>query len=64
MLALIKREIEDNRVFFIAAIILAVIFSVLFVYQQYNRPQVSSKSHLLGIAPFEHLCWLGIPLRI
>ena len=35
MLTLIIREIEDNRVFFIAAVILAVIFSVLFVYQQF-----------------------------
>jgi len=35
MLTLIMREIEDNRVFFIAAVILAVIFGVLFVYEQF-----------------------------
>jgi hypothetical protein len=35
MLTLITREIEDNRVFFIAAIILALILSILFVYQQF-----------------------------
>ena len=35
MFTLIMREIEDNRVFFIAAAILAVIFGVLFVYQQF-----------------------------
>lgn len=35
MLTLILREIEDNRVFFIGVVILAVIFSVLFVYEQF-----------------------------
>ncbi|MCJ7778769.1 MAG: hypothetical protein MUP16_10690 [Sedimentisphaerales bacterium] len=35
MLTLIMREIEDSRVFFIAAIIIALIFSVFFVYQQF-----------------------------
>ena len=35
MLTLIMREIEDNRVFFIAAVILAVIFSTVFVWQLY-----------------------------
>jgi hypothetical protein len=35
MFTLIIREIEDNRVFFIAAVILAVIFGVLFVYEQF-----------------------------
>jgi hypothetical protein len=35
MFTLIIREIEDNRVFFIAAVLLAVIFGVLFVYEQF-----------------------------
>lgn len=35
MFTLIMREIEDNRVFFIAAVIIAVIFGVLFVYQHF-----------------------------
>ena len=35
MFTLIIREIEDNRVFFIAVVILAIIFSVLFVYEQF-----------------------------
>jgi hypothetical protein len=36
------REIEDNRVFFIAAIILALIFSVLVVYQQFDDGKYES----------------------
>ena len=63
MLALIKREIEDNRVFFIAAIILAVIFSVLFVYQQYNRERygdmVVSFGIMISILMTAGLCALG-----
>jgi hypothetical protein len=35
MFTLIIREIEDNRVFFITAVLLAVIFGVLFVYEQF-----------------------------
>jgi ABC-type transport system involved in multi-copper enzyme maturation permease subunit len=35
MLTLIMREIEDNRVFFIAAILLMVIFGILLFYQQF-----------------------------
>ena len=35
MFTLILREIEDNRVFFIAAAILVAIFGVLFVWQLY-----------------------------
>ena len=35
MFTLIIREIEDNRVFFIAAVLLAVILGVLFVYEQF-----------------------------
>jgi len=35
MFTLIIREIEDNRIFFIAAAILAVIFSASFIYEQF-----------------------------
>jgi hypothetical protein len=35
MFTLIIREIEDNRVFFFAAVIPAVIFGALFVYEQF-----------------------------
>jgi hypothetical protein len=42
MFTLIKREIEDNRVFFIGAIILALIFSVLVVYQQFDDGKYES----------------------
>jgi ABC-type transport system involved in multi-copper enzyme maturation permease subunit len=42
MFTLIIREIEDNRVFFIAAVMLAVIFSLLFVYQQFYDEKYQS----------------------
>jgi hypothetical protein len=35
MFTLIIREIEDNRVFFVAVVILAVIFGALIVYEQF-----------------------------
>jgi hypothetical protein len=42
MFTLIMREIEDNRVFFIFAALLAVIFSVLFIYQQFEDEKDNS----------------------
>ena len=42
MFTLITREIEDNRVFFIAAVILAVIFGALIVYQQFYDEKYES----------------------
>ncbi len=42
MFTLIIREIEDNRVFFIAAVILAVIFGALIVYQQFYDEKYES----------------------
>lgn len=57
MFTLIMREIEDNRVFFIAAIILALIFSVLFVYQQFYDEKYESVIIRLGTM-------ISIPLAI
>ena len=48
MFTLIMREIEDNRVFFIAAVILAVIFSTLVVWQQFH-PEENEKSVIVGL---------------
>ncbi|MGA2173135.1 MAG: hypothetical protein ABSG82_09055 [Sedimentisphaerales bacterium] len=42
MFTLIKREIEDNRVFFIGALILAAIFGVLLFYQQFYDEKYES----------------------
>jgi ABC-type transport system involved in multi-copper enzyme maturation permease subunit len=49
MFTLIMREIEDNRVFFIAEIILAVFFGVLFVYGQFYDESYENVAIPLGI---------------
>jgi hypothetical protein len=46
MLTLIKREIEDNYVFFIGTLLLTLIFSVIFVWQVYYDH--SSDALLIG----------------
>jgi hypothetical protein len=56
MFTLIIREIEDNRVFFIAAIILAVIFSVLVVYEQFYGETYDT---VIGLGMF-----ISIPLAM
>ncbi|MGD0078753.1 MAG: hypothetical protein ABSB91_09065 [Sedimentisphaerales bacterium] len=49
MLTLIKREIEDNRMFFIAAAGLAVIFGVLLVCRQVYHEEKYYKDIILGL---------------
>jgi ABC-type transport system involved in multi-copper enzyme maturation permease subunit len=49
MFTLIMREIEDNRVFFIAEIILAVFFGVLLVYGQFYGERYENVAIPLGI---------------
>jgi len=50
MFTLIIREIEDNRVFFIAAVLLAVVFGVLFVYEQFYGEKYESVIIPFGFA--------------
>ena len=60
MFTLIMREIEDNRVFFIAVVILAVIFGVLFVYQHFNGERYESMADCVRLCDFNSIgdCFL------
>jgi len=61
MLTLIMREIEDNRVFFISAVIFAVILSSLVVWQYFDEGDVVlSLGTVISGVWFFVLCGMGV----